>query len=374
MSERRDAWIEIDHDALRSNLSYVRADTRPETRVCAVVKANAYGHGGVECARTLVAAGTEHLAVITLDEGLALRDAGIDCPILLLHEPPMSRIDEVLSYELTSVVFTAPIVAGLEAAAARRNATVRVHLKVDTGLHRLGVPSHELGAFLDGPLAAARHLEVEGVFTHFAFADEPANPVIDEQLHRFADALDVCKRAGITPSLVHAANSAATLNRPDAHFDMIRPGIALYGLSPGAQVREAEGLRPILSLRARVARVERIEAGAGVSYGHRWTAAKATTIASLPLGYADGWPRALATNANVLIAGVAHPAVGTVCMDSFMADCGDHPVSVGDEAVLIGTQGSATQTADELAARLGTINYEVVARLAPRLPREHLNR
>jgi alanine racemase len=367
MSDRRDAWIEIDHDALRSNVAALRARTAPDVALCGVVKANAYGHGALGCARTILDAGAAMLAVITVDEGMQLRVAGIDAPILLLHEPPAARIPEVLEHALTPTVFTERILTSLDAATTR---PLGVHLKVDTGLNRLGVPFRGLDAFIDGPLARAHRIQVSGVFTHFAFADEPANPVIDQQLSRFGDALEALKRAGIEPPLRHAANSAATLSRPDAHFDMVRPGVALYGLSPGPQVPNTEPLRAVLSLKARVAQVKRVQPGDGVSYAHRWIADRETTVATLPLGYADGWPRALTNNARVLIAGEARDAIGTVTMDSFAVDCGDADVAVGDEAVLIGSQASASITADELAERLGTINYEVVTRLAARLPRE----
>lgn len=367
MTDRRDAWIEIDHDALRSNVQTLRARTGTGVGLCAVVKANAYGHGALGCAPTLLEAGATMLAVITVDEGIELRSAGIDAPILLLHEPPRARIADVLAADLIPTVFTEPTLTAFDEAATR---PLAVHLKIDTGLNRLGVPFRDLDAFIEGPLASAKRIEIAGVFTHFAFADEPANPVIDQQLSRFADALEALKRAGIEPALRHAANSGATLSRPDAHFDMVRPGIALYGLSPGPQVPHTEALQPVLSLKARVAQVKRVQAGDGVSYAHRWIAKQATTVVTLPLGYADGWSGALTNNAEVIIAGGVHPAIGTVTMDSFAVDVGDADVGLGDEAVLIGNQGARTLTADDLAERLGTINYEIVTRLSARLPRE----
>lgn len=367
MSDRRDAWIEIDHAALAANVATLRARIAPGVGLCGVVKANAYGHGGVACARTILEAGATMLAVITVDEAMELRVAGITAPILLLHEPAPQRIPEILEHGVTPTLFTQHTLEAFDAAATR---PVRAHLKIDTGLNRLGVPFGELDAFIAGPLAAARNLEIIGAFTHFAFADEPAHTVIDQQLSRFGDALETLKRAGIEPEVRHAANSAATLSRPDAHFDMVRPGIALYGLSPGPKVPNTEALRPVLSLKARVAQVKRMRSGDGVSYAHRWIAERETTVATIPLGYADGWARALTNNAQVAIGGIVHAAIGTVTMDSFVVDCGDTPVAVGDEAVLIGTQGDATLTADALAERLGTINYEIVTRLAARLPRE----
>lgn len=371
MSQRRDAWIEVEHSKLAANLSYVK--DRAGVAVCAVVKANAYGHGAAACAKTFVAAGAEMLAVITVDEGIELREAGVDVPILLLHEPRADRLHEVIGNRLTPTVFTENTATALSEAAARAGTSVDVHLKIDTGLNRLGVPWRDLPSFIDGPLASAKNVDVVGAFTHFAFADEPINPVLDLQLSRFADSLDQLQRAGIEPQLRHAANSAATLGRSDAALDMVRPGVALYGLTPGPQVPATEGLQPALSLKARVAMVKRVPAGDGASYAHRWIAEKPTTIATIPLGYADGWARALTNNAEVLAGGIVRQAIGTVTMDSFIVDMGDDEVALGDEVVLIGTQGGSTLTADGIAERIDTINYEIVTRLSNRLPREHLN-
>lgn len=365
MSNVRDAWIEIDHASLVNNLAHLEATSGAP--VCAVVKANAYGHGAVSCAHTLIEAGAQMLAVITLDEAIQLRESGVEAPILLLHEARKDRVQQVIDHQLTPSVFTSAYLDALSAAASP--GSIGIHLKVDTGLNRLGVPWRELSDFVEGPLRAAPGVDVAGVFTHLAFADEPANPVIDLQLSRFADSLDLLKAAGIEPQIRHAANSAASLARPDACFDMIRPGVALYGLSPGPQVPNTAQLRPVLSLKARVAMVKRVPAGDGVSYAHRFIAERDTTIATLPLGYADGWSRALTNNAQVLIGGSKHPAVGTVTMDSITVDVGDSEVSIGDEAVLIGSQGELSLTADQIAERLGTINYEIVTRLSNRLPR-----
>jgi alanine racemase len=310
--------------------------------------------------------------VILVDEGIRLRDAGMDAPILLLHEPPPDRSDDVIRYGLTPSVYTEPGIAALGDAAERARATLPVHLKVDTGLNRLGVPMGRLED-VAGLLAKEPRLEVSAAFSHFAFADDPGNPFVDTQLERFADACDRLAAAGIDPPMKHIGNSAAALTRPDAHLDMVRVGIATYGLAPAPALDGIVVLRPALSLKCKVARVARVEAGEGVSYGLRYKLSRPGTIVSLPLGYADGWVRALGGNAEVLIGGSRYPAVGTVCMDSFMADLGDDPCEVGDEAVLIGTQGSERIGAEDLAARLKTINYEVVTMLARRLDRVFLD-
>jgi alanine racemase len=364
----RPAWAEIDLGAIRRNISRVRELLTAGTDVMAVVKANAYGHGDVAVARAALDAGAKALGVILVDEGIRLRAAGIDAPILLLHEAPADRADEALANRLTPVVFSEQGLAAIGAAADRAGRTVAVHVKVDTGLNRLGVPLDRLDELVTA-LAKEPRLEVEGCFTHFAFADQPRNPFIDTQLDRFRDALARLEALGIQPRIRHAANSAASITRPDAHFDMVRLGIAMYGLSPGPQCDGVIDLQPAMSLKARAAMVKRVPAGDAVSYGHRYRLERPGTIVSIPLGYADGWPRALGSNASVLIRGRRYPAVGTVCMDSFMADLGPDDCEIGDEIVLIGAQGDQRITADELAAALGTINYEVVTRIGSRIPR-----
>lgn len=362
----RPAWAEVDRGAVRRNVARVRARLSAGTQVMAVVKANGYGHGDTIVARAALEAGATWLGVILVDEGLRLRADGIDAPVLLLHEPPAERVDEALAADLTPVVFTEQGLHVVGDAAERAGRTVKAHLKIDTGLNRLGVPVELLDDFARA-LAKEPRVEVEGVLSHFAHADSPLHPFIDRQLARFTDAVERLTALGIEPPLRHLANSAAAITRPDTHFDLVRLGIAMYGLSPGPAV--SFELEPALALKARAAMVKRVRAGEAVSYGHRYRLARDGTIVSIPLGYADGWPRALGGNADVLIGGKRYPAVGTVTMDSFMADIGDDACEVGDEIVLIGAQGSERITADELAERTGTINYEVVTRISSRIPR-----
>jgi alanine racemase len=368
----RPAWVEVDLGAVRANVRAVKDHLTPGTQYLAVVKANAYGHGDVQVSKAALEAGASSLGVILVDEGIRLREAGIDAPILLLHEPPPNRADDVVRYKLTPSVYTEPGIAALGDAAERAGSVLPVHLKVDTGLNRLGVPMTRLEDVARS-LAKEPRLAVHAVFSHFAFADDPGNAFIDVQLERYADACDRLSAMGIAPGMKHIGNSAAALTRPDAHFDLVRVGIATYGLAPAPALEGIVPLRPALSLKCRVARIARVEAGEGVSYGLRYRLARAGTIVSLPLGYADGWVRALGGNAEVLIGGARYPAVGTVCMDSFMADVGDAEVEVGDEAVLIGAQGSERIGAEDLAARLSTINYEVVTMLTRRLDRVFIN-
>jgi alanine racemase len=369
----RPAWAEIDLGAIRRNVSRIGGKLNPKTQFMAVVKANAYGHGDVGVARAALEAGATWLGVILVDEGVRLREVGIDAPILLLHEAPVERIDEAIANELTPCLFTERGLWAIGEAADRAHRRVKVHLKIDTGMNRLGVPMDHIESFA-GALAKEPRVEVEAFYSHFAFADQPDNPFISEQLERFSDASERLNALGIEPAFRHMANSAAALSRPDAHFDVARVGIAMYGLSPGPNLDGIVELEPAMTLKARAAMVKRVPAGEAVSYGLRYRLERPGTIVSIPLGYADGWPRALGSgdsgsNADVLIGGKRYPAVGTVCMDAFMADMGDDTCDVGDEVVLIGSQGKERISADDVARALGTINYEVVTRISSRIPR-----
>jgi alanine racemase len=366
----RPAWIEVDLGAVRANVASIREQLSPGTRYLAVVKANAYGHGDVPIARAALDGGASWLGVVLVDEGARLREAGIEAPILLMHEPPPDRAGDVVRLGLTPAVFTEIGAAALGDAAERAAMAVDVHLKIDTGLNRLGVP-------LDGLEELARvlvkepRLRVQAAWSHFAFPDDPANPFTDVQLARFDEACDRLAALGISPPLRHIGNSATALARPDAHLDMVRVGIATYGLAPAPGLDGGVPLLPALSLKARVAMVRRVPTGEGISYGHRYRPGSAATIASLPLGYADGWLRSGSGRAHALIGGRRYPTVGTVCMDSFMIDLGDDSCDVGDEVVLIGAQGSERIAAEEVAVAMGTINYEVVAALSSRLDRTY---
>ena len=364
----RPAWVEVDLRVVRANVGAIVQHLTPGTLYLAVVKANAYGHGDVEVSRAALEAGATWLGVILVDEAIRLRDAGIEAPILLMHEPPPDRASDVLAYGLTPSVFTEGGIEALGDAAERAGTTLTVHLKVDTGLNRLGVPLDRLDE-VARLLAKEPRLDVEAVFSHFAFADEPGNAFIDTQLERFNDACARISALGMSYAMRHIGNSASALTRPDAHFDMVRVGIATYGLAPAPALENIVPLAPALSLKAKVAMVKRVDAGEGVSYGLRYRLERPGTIVSLPLGYADGWTRALSGNAAVLIGGKRYPTVGTVCMDSFMADLGDDACEIGDEAVLIGKQGRERITAEDVAGRIDTINYEVVTLLTPRLER-----
>jgi alanine racemase len=362
----RPAWADIDLDAIAANARTLADLVAPAT-LCAVVKANAYGHGAVPVAHAALRGGAGCLAVAFVEEGAALRDAGIDAPILLLSEPPIDAMPDVVAHALTPTVYT---VGAINAAAAA--GVGGVHVKVDTGMHRVGAPPDQLTA-----LAAALRgstMRLEGFWTHLAVADEPErDDVTKEQLRRFEDARRVLADAGLSPGVVHAANSAGAIAHPAARYDLVRSGIALYGVAPAPVMDGRVHLTPAMSLRAEVTSVRRLDAGEGVSYGLRYVVPTATTIATVPLGYADGVPRRLGIDGGVvLIGGERRPIAGVVTMDQLMVDCGPgSSVAAGDEVVLIGRQGSEEITADEWAALLGTIAYEVVCGIGPRVRRRY---
>jgi alanine racemase len=367
----RPAWAEIDLGAIRHNVSTVRARLSPGCEYMAVVKANAYGHGDIDSAKAALEGGATWLGVILVAEARRLRDAGIEAPVLLLHEPAAGDVAEALALGLRMPVFTTETLEAIVAAAERASTTARVHVKVDTGLNRLGVQPASLEDFA-ALVAKQPRVEVEGVFSHFAIAEEPNHPDTVHAVERFGDALDRLESYGITPAIRHIGSSATALAHPTAHFDLVRVGISTYGIAPAAALEGAPELRPAMTLKARVAMAKRVPAGEGVSYGLRYRLERERTIATIPLGYADGWPRHTTGRTSLLIRGRRYPVVGTICMDSFMADLGDDHCEIGDEVVLIGSQGNERITATEVAEQLGTIAYEVVTGITSRIERVFL--
>jgi alanine racemase len=365
------AWIEIDHSALVENLAQLRRRAGSGREMIAVVKANAYGHGAIEVSRTLVRHGVERLAVATLGEGIALRDAGIGVPILVLWGLGAPEAAAVVAASLEAIVYDRPGIELLARAAADVGARASVHLKVDSGLGRQG---SEPAAAVELALlvARSRHLHLVGTMSHLAVPGED-DAYTDVQLLRLAQALDAMRSAGIDPGLVHVAGTGGLLADVAPFADAIRPGLGLYGMLPAWAASSDHGLRPILSLRALPLRVYDLPAGAAIGYGLRYRAERATRIATLGIGYGDGWPRAHANNGRVLVRGTVRPIVGAVSMDGITVDLGDlHDVTYDDEFVLIGEQLNARISADEVAAERRTINYEVTTALRDRLPRVHL--
>jgi alanine racemase len=346
--------------------------TRPGTLFMAVVKADGYGHGASEVAQAALAAGADRLGVATVDEGVRLRKAGITAPVQLLSEPPISAAALLVRYGLRPALYSAGFAAALSAAGVTAGSAVPYHLKVNTGMNRIGVEWADAAAFVES-LGGLPGIVLEGVFTHFATADVPGDWDFERQIERFGAAVTEMRERGVDPGIVHAANSPATILHPKTHLDMVRCGIALYGLHPCDATRGRIDLHPAMAIRARVSQVRRVPMGEGVSYGLTWRAASPATVATLPLGYADGVRRGLSGDMRVLLGGVECRQVGRVCMDQLMVEVPRGlDVAAGDEAVLVGSQGDRALTMDEQAERLGTINYEVACGYGARLARLHL--
>jgi alanine racemase len=374
------AEIRIDLDAIRHNVHRLRA-AAPAAELMAVVKADGYGHGMVPVARAALQAGASALGVCTLDEALQLRAAGITAPVLAWLVGPGMPLADAVNAEVDLSAASVGQVGELVAAARVAGRPARVHLKIDTGLARGGATAADWPAVAEaaGKAQADGRLEVVGVWSHLVHADAPRHPTTDHQLAAFHAGLAVAERFGIEPRYRHLANSAATLTRPDTHFELVRPGIAVYGLSPvagddfgdaGEPKRHSFGLRPAMTARARVLLAKRVPAGQGVSYGHTYQTERETTLAVVPLGYGDGVPRAASNAGPVRLAGRTRTIAGRVCMDQLVLDCGDDPVAAGEVAVLFGPGDDGGPTADDWAAAVGTINYEIVTRFgSSRVPR-----
>jgi alanine racemase len=369
----RPAWGEVDLNAVRANTRTV-ADLAAPAALLAVVKADAYGHGAVPIAHAALDAGATWLGVALVEEGTVLRAAGIDAPVMLLSEPPPEAASAVVAAALTPVVYTEPGIEALAKAVAAQSpdAPLPVHLKVDTGMHRVGCAPETASALVDA-IDARPELVLDGICTHFAVADELDRRENADQLDQFRLLLHRLEASRGRPRVIHAANSAALLAVPDARFDLVRVGIALYGVAPAPSLAGRVPLRPVLSLRARVTYVKTLPAGSRLSYGLRYELSRPARIATVPVGYADGVPRNLGLRGGeVLIGGRRHPIAGAVTMDQLMVDAGDTPVEVGDEVVLLGAQGDEEVTAAEWADRLDTIAYEIVTGIGPRVPRRYV--
>ena len=364
------AWARVDLDAYAHNVAVLKRMVAP-SGLWAVVKADAYGHGAVPVSRAAVSAGVDGLCVAITAEGIDLREAGIDVPILIFSEQPVEEIDNIVRHRLTATVYRSEYVQAL-ASAARRNGGMRVdvHVKVDTGMHRVGADPADVAALIGTIGANADALRLAGIYTHFAAADVPGHPANAVQSQRFAAVLDALGPIDASVA-VHAVNSAGAMSMPTERRDFVRAGIATYGIIPGDGVVEHCGeLRQVLSLHARVSRVQRLAAGEGVSYGHRFVTTAPTTVATLPIGYADGVPRRLwSQGGEVLIRGKRRSIIGVVTMDQLMVDCSDDEVVVGDEAVLFGTQGGECIRSEDWARALDTIGYEITCGIGPRVPR-----
>lgn len=362
-------WAEIDFAAIDHNLQILRELVGPTTQLMVVVKANAYGHGATLIARRALRAGASQLAVARVEELEELRAEGIRAPVLVLSELPVEQAERLLASEGTATVCSLEAAQSLAAAARAAGGMTRIHVKVNTGMNRIGVPVEEAPELLRA-LGRLPELEVEGLYTHFATAEEPHAPATRSQVGRFRTLVELLRRSGSCPPVVHAANSAACILMPESRLDLVRLGLAVYGLHPSEATRSEVALHPALSLRARVSQVVPVPAGEGVSYGHTFVPDKDCLVATLPVGYADGYPRILSNRAPVLLGGKRCPVAGNVTMDQLMVRVEAHSgVARGDVATLIGRDGAVEVTADELAELAETINYEIVTGISRRVPR-----
>lgn len=362
---------EIDLRALRSNYEGVRRRVGPGVRIMGIVKANAYGHGIVDVSRALVRFGIDYLGVGFAEEGIALRKAGIACPVLVLGGVLGRQISDFLQHRLDITVSSIEIARQIaeEVRRAGGGPAADVHLKIDTGMERIGVRAENAPRFIE-EVSRLPGIAVKGLYSHFATADEADKSFALEQLRKFNGVVAAATRAGHRIPYVHIANSGAILDLPGSYHTMVRPGIMLYGVYPSHETGRSVPLRPVLSLRSNVVFIKEVPAGTSVSYGRRYVTPRATRIATVPVGYGDGYPRRLGNAAHVLIRGRRWPVVGTVCMDQLMVDVGpDAPIHVGDDVTLIGPDDGSQIGAWDLADAVGTIPYELLTGIAARVPR-----
>ncbi|MBN1147889.1 MAG: alanine racemase [Anaerolineales bacterium] len=369
-SQNQSTWVEIDLDSIQTNVRLVSQQTSGQ--VMAIVKANGYGHGSVPVARAALQGGATWCGVARISEALELRQAGLGCPILTLGWMPPEQVEQAISQHISMTVWSEEQIAWANARASASALPARLHLKVDTGMSRLGVPWQETIA-MARRLANSPGVIFEGLFTHFARADESDKTTTELQETRLRQALSELEALGLRPPLVHAANSPASLTRPSAHFDMVRLGIAMYGLHPSPECPLPQGFRPALTWKAVLSQVKALPPGSGVSYGHEYITQAYERIGTVPIGYADGFRRIPGNQA--LVGGQRIPVVGRVCMDQIMVQLDKLPYAkAGDEVVLIGQQGKEQITAEEVAMRWNTNNYETVCGIGPRVPRFYINR
>lgn len=372
---RRAVWAQIDLDAAAHNMRQIRKHVGPDVKIAAVVKANAYGHGSVELAKTFAENGADCFAVSSLDEAVELRRyAHIDKEIFILGHTDARRTEELLTYDIEPAVFNLKNAEFFSQEAQRLGKTLRVHIAVDTGMSRVGFQVNEFSVSEIKAIAALPNIEIRGMFTHFAVSDIKDKTFTREQYGHFRWMCKRMEEEGIHIALRHCCNSAAALELPEYYCDMVRPGIIMYGCEPSPDVDiKPYDLRPVMSLRCCIAHVKLIDAGATVSYGRHYTAPLRRKIATLPVGYADGYSRILSGKVDVLYHGHRVPQVGAICMDQCMIDVsGEANVHAGDEVVLFGRQGDSFIPIEEIAAACGTINYEIMCNISRRVPRVYM--
>lgn len=370
MKDDLPVWAEIDLGRITRNVERIKKLLAPSTAFLAVVKANGYGHGAIETAKAAIEGGADWLGVARVSEAADIRTADIDVPILLLAEPPFEAVARAVDLSVVPTIYTEQIARAFSECADRLGRKVSAHVKVDTGMHRYGVQPEDALTFIDD-LGRMKGLQIQGFWSHFAVAEDLANPFTKQQLEEFHDVLHVVGSRG-EGLIRHIANSAGALTIPESHFDLVRIGIALYGIPPSPSLADRVELEPAMSLKSRVGMIKRLEPGKSISYGQRYTTRSETSIATIPCGYADGINRALSNRGEVLIKGRRYMISGTITMDHLLVDLGNDDVETGDEVVLLGHQGSGEISAQAIADLLETIPYEIVCGVSSRVRRIYM--
>jgi alanine racemase len=363
----------IDHESLRWNFRQIRSLLGSQVKILSMVKANGYGHGASAVAKTLAAEGSDAFGVAVSEEAMELRRDGITVPILVLTGVYLDQLELFFDHDLTAVVHDANALQRLEAAVARRGGSLNVHLKIDTGMGRIGFVAAEFESWLP-QVRKLKAVKVEGIFSHFSHAESVEGQYTRQQLEIFQNIVQRLAAEGIAPPVIHLANSAATITLPAAYFNMVRPGLMLYGVYPSPEMATRILLKPVLSWKTRILQVKKVPSNTSISYGQTFMTKRNSLIATLPIGYADGYPRLLSNRGQALVGGKRAPVAGRVCMDLTMLDVTDiGKIQQGDEVVLLGTQGNETISADEMAAWADTISYEILTSIGARVLRIHYN-
>lgn len=369
----RPTWVEIDLNALRHNLLAIKKRVGPQVKILGIVKADAYGHGDYEVSRVLLNHGIEMLGIAILEEGILLRNKGIEAPLLLLGGIFEDQIDAVIQYHLIPTVYDLKLAEVISKRAHSFNRIINVHVYVDTGMGSIGVKYDKAVEFIRS-LQNMRNLFIGGIYTHCSCSDEKESAFTNLQIKRFKDVLAALDAIKVAIPLKHMANSGAIIGYPDTHFTMVRPGLSLYGLYPSEAVSRDIGIRPVMSFKTRVIHIKNMEPGDVVGYGGTYRVTKSTRVATLPFGYDDGYNRLLSGQGKVIIRGIKAPIIGRVCMDQCFVDVTDiRDVSVGDEVVIYGSQGQETISIESVAKQLNTIPYEVTCAVSKRVPRIYIN-
>lgn len=364
-------WAEVDLDAIAHNMREIRKITNPDSQIMAVVKADAYGHGFMEVTKTLLENGADRLAIAVLQEGKQLRSRGVTVPILLLGAAMENDIEDIINFEITPNVFSYDFAKAISYEAEKKEKVTKIHIKLDTGMSRIGyVVSEENSAIIDEIVKISKlpYIEIEGIFSHFSTSDEYDESYTRLQFNRFMNVVNALEDRGVHIPIKHICNSAGIMMYPEMHLDMVRPGVILYGLYPSDEVDKSRlDLIPAMTLKSKITYVKEVEAGRGVSYGKVYITDKPTKIATVPIGYADGYLRKIAENGEMIVNGVKVPIIGRICMDQCMIDVTDvHNIERGDEVIIFGREGI---TMDDVASWLDTINYEVSCVIGKRIPR-----